>query len=116
MSQSIRVSSFCDQQSLREVEGERRINRRNDLPIVITRLIKQPVAKKRGTKCSRSRAWISTRLLNPLFDLYDRYGVYGGMGEGCATGQAKSRRVHFPSDLASKRRHRVRLLGDTGPG
>lgn len=37
-----------------------RINRRDDLPIVITRLVKQPAAKKRGAKY-RSRARIVAR-------------------------------------------------------
>lgn len=35
------------------------------------------------------------------------------MGEGDTAGPPKGRPVYFPGDLASERRHRVRLLGDT---
>lgn len=72
--------------------------------------------KETRRKISESCTDRSARLLYFLFDLYDRYGVYGRMGEGGATGQAESRRIHFPSDLASERRHRVCLFCDTAPG
>lgn len=89
MLQSVRVNS---QSASTGAEGKRgRINRRDDLPIVITRLVKQPVAKKHGAKHCQSCARMAVRDCYISFVQQVRRLQSSGRRWCCRTGHKQAR-------------------------